>query len=372
MSAQVNFARFAALAALAGGLLMAQPASAVMLVELQLNAADRGFGPDAPLDVKSQDFAIPSGPGTLIMTYTETPYVGGPGGFDLSEKRLSNERLGFGGECQYTPRDPIKGQPYRVRCTWLRDFSKKNWVASLVARYNTQNGRHQYAGRLTLNVEFVPGTPQDPAKPPGSAPAPATPPSVPPAPPAPPSAAPPAPVAPPAAPPRSPAPVAPPQPQPPAAAPPTSPVQPTPAPVAPVTPPTIRGSDSFDSTSVVHGDPFDGGEWRNARNGSASAVRVLAAPVCIAGLTLDGAGTDVDTAGSAIQIRLVGPSGAYTALDIRNAVVNRDFSPGPGGTVLPPQTRTFAPFTTTKIEVAMSGHGWFLLRGLKLRATPCP
>ena len=80
----------------------------------------------------------------------------------------------------------------------------------------------------------------------------------------------------------------------------------------------------------------------------------------------------MNAAGSAIQIRLVGPAGVFTALDIRDAVVNRDFSPGPGGTVLPPQTRSFAPFVTTKIEVAMSGHGWFLLRGLKLSLVPCP
>lgn len=371
MSAQMSRTGSVALVALAGGLFMAQPASAVMLVELKVNASSRGFGPSAPIDQKAQDFAVPSGPGTVIMTFTESAYVGGPGGFLLTEKRLSNDALGFGGACTYTPRDPIKGQPYRVQCTWLRDFSRKTWTATLTARHDPPN-RRQLAGVLTLNVEFIPGTPQDPAKPPIAAPA-SSPSSPAPAP--------------------APAPVAP-QPQPPAAAPSPTPGQPpassptpvrppaaapTPAPVKPPPPPaaspgstSIRGSDSFDSTSLVHGDPFDGGEWRNAHNGAASAVRVLAAPVCVAGLSLQGAGTDVDTAGSAIQIRLFGPSGAFTALDIRDAVVNRDFSPGPGGTVLPPQTRAFAPFLTTKIEVAMRGHGWFLLRGLRLSVVPCP
>ena len=364
MSGQIRLARAIAILAFAGVGLAAQPASAVMLVELKVNASNRGFGPSAPIDQKAQDFSVPSGPGTLVMTYSESTYVGGPGGFLLTEKRLSNDALGFGGACAYTPRDPIKGQPYRVQCTWLRDFSRKNWTATLTARHDPPN-RRQFAGVLTLNVEFIPGTPQDPAKAPTAAPAPASPPSTPTSTPAPVAPQPPSqqPVSAPSPAPATP-PSTPPAPQPPGAAPAPQPVQPP--------SPSIRGSDSFDSTSLVHGDPFDGGEWRNARDGAASAVRVLATPVCVAGLALQGAGTDVDTAGSAIQIRLLGPSGAFTALDIRDAVVNRDFSPGPGGPVLPPQSRTFAPFLTTKIEVAMRGHGWFLLRGLKLSVVPCP
>ena len=364
MSAQKFVSRSVALLALAGACFVAQPASAVMLVELKVNASNRGFGPSAPIDQKAQDFAVPAAPGTVIMTYTESTYAGGAGGFWLTEKRLSNDALGFGGACAYTPRDPIKGQPYRVQCTWLRDFSKKTWTATLTARHDPPN-RRQFAGVLTLNVEFIPGTPQDPAKPPTAAPAPVSPPSTPTATPAPVAPQPPSqqPVSAPSPAPATP-PSTPPAPQPPGAAPAPPPVQPP--------SPSIRGSDSFDSTSLVHGDPFDGGEWRNARDGAASAVRVLATPVCVAGLALQGAGTDVDTAGSAIQIRLLGPSGAFTALDIRDAVVNRDFSPGPGGPVLPPQSRTFAPFLTTKIEVAMRGHGWFLLRGLKLSVVPCP
>jgi len=365
MSAGYRSTKYLALLATVGVCVAAGPAHAVMLVKLNVNAANRQITAAAPIDEKIQEFSVPPGPGRVVMTYTETPYVGGAGGFWMTEKNLSNDALGFGGSCVYTPHNPVKGQPYRVQCDWLRDFSKKNWVAKLTARHDWPN-RRQFAGVLTLDVEFIPGTPQDATKPPSPvAPAP-SPQSPQPAPAAPPPAPTPQP---PATPPQpAPTPV-PPPPAPPAAAP---PVQPAPAPVVPAQPPSIRGADSFDSTSLVSGDPFDGGEWRNARNGSASAVRVLANPVCIAGLTLQGAGTDVDAAGSAIQIRLVGPSGALTALDIRDAVVNRDFSPGPGGTVLPSQARKFPPFPTAKIEVAMSGHGWFLLRGLKLSLVPCP
>lgn len=361
-------ARVLAIPALAGALLIAQPACAVMLVELNVNAASRKIGPAAPVDQKKQEFSVPGGPGTVVLTYTERAYIGGPGGFWITEKNLSNDKLGFGGECVYTPRETVKGQPYQVRCTWLRDFSRKNWVATLTARHDPQMQR-QFAGVLTLNIEFIPGTPQDPAKPvaqPAPAPAPQPPPAAPPV--SQPPAAPPA--SPPAATPAPPAAPATPQPhpQPPAAAPPAAP-----APVAPPPPPpSIRGSDSFDSTSFVGGDPFDGGEWRNARNGSASAVRTLSRPACIAGLSLESAGTDVNTAGSVIQVRLVGPAGSFTALDIRDAAINRAFSPGPGGNVLPPQSRTFAPFLTSRIEVAMSGHGWFMLRGLRLALAPCP
>jgi hypothetical protein len=365
------------LVAVVGACVSAQPASAVMLVELNVNAASRPYGRAAPVDRKQQEFSVPSGPGTVVMTYTESTYVGGPGGFWLTEKNLSNDALGFGGACVYTPRETIKGQPYRVQCTWLRDFSKKNWMATLTARHDPANGR-QFAGVLTLNVEFIPGTPQDSPRPPAATPAP--PPAAPPTP-APPQQ--PAPVAPP---PATPAPVAPPTAAPPTATPPTAappPAGPNPVPPAPpaappppaapvVSAPSIRGSDSFDSTSFISGDPFDGGEWRNARNGSATATRTLARPACVAGVSVQGAGTDVNTAGSVIQVRLVGPSGVFTALDVRDAAINRDFSPGPGGPVLPPQARSFAPFATTRIEVAMSGHGWFLLRGLKLSLVPCP
>ena len=97
MSGQIRLARAIAILAFAGVGLAAQPAGAVMLVELKVNASNRGFGPSAPIDQKAQDFAVPAAPGTVIMTYTESTYAGGAGGFWLTEKRLSNDALGFGG-----------------------------------------------------------------------------------------------------------------------------------------------------------------------------------------------------------------------------------------------------------------------------------
>jgi hypothetical protein len=132
------------------------------------------------------------------------------------------------------------------------------------------------------------------------------------------------------------------------------------------------GTNRFDSTSVLRGDPFNGGEWSNARNGSAFAVRTLARPVCVAGLQLESAGTDIDTNGSVIKVTLMGPSGAsHVVLHIEHGAINRDFSPGGRGNVVPAQSRNFPPFLTSSIEVAMSGHGWFMLRGLTFSVVEC-
>lgn len=300
-------------------------AQAVVLVDLSLDARARPYGPSDPVTSLQQQFTVPSGPGTVIITYIEQAYVGGPGGFAYEPKDLSSERLGFGGSIEYTPRNPGRGQPYQVRIILRHDFSKKLWVATLTARHEYQafqirNRGRQIASVQRLTIEFIPGTaPVPPATPPVA--------------------------------------------QPPAAQPPAQP---------PGTGALPRGADQFDSTSILRGDPFNGGEWSNARNGSALAVRTLTQPVCIAGLRLESAGTDVTSKGSMIRITLTGPSGAsHVALHIEEGVINRGFSPGGSGNVLPAQSRSFAPFLTQRIEVAMRGNGWFSLRGLTFSMVPC-
>ncbi len=233
----------------------------------------------------------------------------------------------------------------------------------LTARYDSQS-RRQIASVMSLALEFVPGTgaatPAAPAAP-TSTPAPA-----------------PAPAAPPPAPPAT-------TPNPPVAQPPAAPPAPTPAPAPPLAPPQPAtpaapastglpaGQDQFDSSSFVAGDPFNGGEWRNARNGSALAVRTLARPVCIAGLRIESAGTDMDTRESSIAIVLHGAGGtSHTALRIEGSAINRAFSPGASGETVPAQARSFAPFLTSRIEVRMAGPGWFLMRGLTFSVVPCP
>lgn len=323
--ARARRAGASALAIIGFAITCAGAAHAVVLVELSIDARPRPYGPKDPVTSQQQQFTVPSGPGTLIMTYTEQAYVGGPGGFTLDPKDLSPERLGFGGSTEYLPRSPAKGQLYQVRTIWRHDFSKKVWVATLTARHEYQSFQVRHHGRQIasvqrLTIEFIPGTaPVPPATPPVA--------------------------------------------QPPAAQPPAQP---------PGTVAMPRGADQFDSTSVLRGDPFNGGEWSNARNGSALAVRTLAQPVCIAGLRLESAGTDVTSKGSMIRITLTGPSGAsHVALHIEEGVVNRGFSPGGSGNVLPAQSRSFAPFLTQRIEVAMRGNGWFSLRGLTFSVVPC-
>ena len=151
----------------------ATAAQAVVLVDLAIDAKARPYDEKTPVTAQQMAFSVPGGPGTLIMTYTEQAYVGGPGGFALEPKDLSPERLGFGGATDYTPRTPVRGQLYRVRSTWLHDFSRKTWVATLTARhayqaYQVRGRGRQLASNQRLTIEFIPGTP--PATPPVAAP----------------------------------------------------------------------------------------------------------------------------------------------------------------------------------------------------------
>lgn len=295
-------------------LFAATAAGAVTLVDLKLSATARPYGPDNPVVSQRQEFSVPNQKGIVVMTFTEDHYVGGPGGFAVDPKDLSNDHLGWNGSTEYTPHDPIKGQPYRVQTIWRTDFSKKVWVATLTARheYQAYQVRHlgrQIASTQQLTIEFIPGDA-------------ATPPSAPP-----------------------------------------------PAPVPGALP---QGRDQFDSTSLLKGDPFNGGSWANAKNGSATASRDLDHAVCISGLNLQSAGSDMTTRDASIKIVLSGPSGSRVALDVRDAAINRQFSPGGSGNVLPPQTASFAPFETTRVEVQMTGSGWFMLNGLTFSFAPCP
>jgi hypothetical protein len=166
------------LESLRGGLLVAAlalcactSASAEMLVELALDATSRPYTPEAPPSSVQQQFSVPGGEGQLIMTFTEEEYVGGPGGFSLEPNDLSPEYLGWGGSTEYTPHDPMPGQPYKVQTIWRHSFSKKVWLATLTARHAYQSFQirdrgEQIASRLRLTVEFVPSTPADEPLPP--------------------------------------------------------------------------------------------------------------------------------------------------------------------------------------------------------------
>lgn len=137
------------------------PTLAVTLVELKIDATARPYHPGNPVSSGQQDFSVPDGDGQVIMTYTEDRYVGGPGGFTLEPVDLSNEYLGWGGAAEYTPHDPVAGQPYKVVVTWNHSFSKKMWRATLTARhayqaFQVRDRGQQLASTQTLTVEFIP------------------------------------------------------------------------------------------------------------------------------------------------------------------------------------------------------------------------
>lgn len=314
----------AMLIGLAAGLValtFASPAKAVVLVDLALNATQRPYGPTNPVNALQQKFSVPDGKGMLVMTYIEEDYVGGPGGFNLDPVDLSSEHIGWGGSTEYTPRNPLPGQPYRVQTIWRTDFSRKMWLATLTARhayqaYQVRDRGQQIASRQRLVIEFFPGAAPDFQPPvPGA----------------------------------------------------------TSSSAPPVALPGLpSGADQFDSTSRVVGDPFNGGEWSNARNQSAFATRTLGHPVCINGLTLNSAGSDMSTRGSTIRITLSGPSGSHVVLDLSEVAINRPFSPGGSGNVVPAQSRSFDPVEASRVEVSMAGSGWFLMSGLRFSVVPCP
>ncbi|MDK9696229.1 MAG: hypothetical protein OEL76_07555 [Siculibacillus sp.] len=356
-------------------------AAAAPLLELEIGRAPVEASA-APIEVLGRDFTVPRGPGTLEMTFTEEAHVAAPGGFTLQPADRSNDRIGRGGGCRYDPQDPVVGRAFTVRCVWSRDFSKKTWTGTLTGRWDRATQR-RIGSAMRLKIEFVPAEP-------GAAPVPAiSPPSAPPAtassPRQPAPGLDPAASVPPSSPPSSAAtaPSPPPAPTNAAAPPPPSVVVAPPGsgpapspPVAPVPATTglPRGVDQYDSVSAITGDPFDGGGWSNARNRSARATRTLRTPACIVGLQLPSAGTDVDTTASSIIVTLVSPEGARRkVLHVEGAAIDRTFSGGGRATIIvPAQTRRFVAFRTARVEVAMTGHGWFQMNGLRFAVVPCP
>lgn len=136
--------------------------------------------------------------------------------------------------------------------------------------------------------------------------------------------------------------------------------------------PSFAGTNSFDSTSELYGDPFQGGAWGNSRNGGAYAVRTFRNVAYIRGIHVGSAGSDITTNGSRITITLVRPDNSrFIALDLHGAAINRGFSPGNSGTVVGPLTIDFPEVATKSIVVTMRGNGWFMLNRMNFALSRC-
>lgn len=139
-----------------------------------------------------------------------------------------------------------------------------------------------------------------------------------------------------------------------------------------VTCPALQGSTTYDSMANLVGDPFFGGRWSNARNTSAYIQRILKAPATIHGLYIHAGGSDVSSDGSRILVRArLKSTGTWkTLLDLREVVIERDFSYGTPRRIGPIST-TFDPIEVTGLRIDMTGHGWFDLRNAMFLTTGC-
>lgn len=130
--------------------------------------------------------------------------------------------------------------------------------------------------------------------------------------------------------------------------------------------PQLRGADTYDSASVLVGDPLFGGAWGNSANGSAFYHRNLAAPATIRGLYILFAGSDVTSDGSRILIRAVDTAGQSNVLfDLREVAINRGGINGgvASGKNTQSQTISFPDMTVRRILIDMAGNGWFSWQG---------
>lgn len=134
----------------------------------------------------------------------------------------------------------------------------------------------------------------------------------------------------------------------------------------------LAGITGYDSKYSLVGDPFFGGRFSNARNGSSYIARRLTKPAQIFGFYLGSAGSDVTTANSQILIKAQKTDNSWvTLLNMNEVAVNRTFSGSGSGKVVGPITENFPVLTVKAIRVEMKGNGWFLLNNLMLFVVGC-
>jgi hypothetical protein len=134
----------------------------------------------------------------------------------------------------------------------------------------------------------------------------------------------------------------------------------------------LTGTTTYDSKRVLTADPFFGGTWGNAANGSAFIQRTLSKSAQIYGFYLRYGGTDMNSVGSRILVRakLKSTATLFTILDLRDAVVERNFSSGTP-TNIGPVTVMFPVKEVTALRVDMTGNGWFDLADMLFPTVGC-
>ncbi len=148
---------------------------------------------------------------------------------------------------------------------------------------------------------------------------------------------------------------------------PATPPQPPAPPTLPQTPagPKITGGTTSAGTSYpanCHGDPFTGGDWCNARNGSDWLQRDFGDLYRIDELRIGKAGTDVTTDNSSIVIKVLNEQGQWQVVEeLRNTNINMaQLTGGARANSLPGYRRAFSPpLRGRALRIELAGHGWF-------------
>jgi hypothetical protein len=148
-------------------------------------------------------------------------------------------------------------------------------------------------------------------------------------------------------------------------------------------PPALRrvrnGTASYDS--VYKGsppgypysgfNPFEGGLWSNSGPGSAWAAYEFNHAERVSYIFIRLAGTDVTARGSVIEVAVrAAPDGDWIPVfNMREKVINRDFSGGKSGPRTGPIMIALGKQAIWGVKVSMWGHGWFGLGDVQILAS---
>ena len=119
----------------------------------------------------------------------------------------------------------------------------------------------------------------------------------------------------------------------------------------------------------ARGDPFTGGTWSNARNGSDWLQRDFDGLYRVTEIRLATAGTDVTTKGSRLVLKLQQADGQWMTVDeLRETNINLEkLSFGGIGNSIPTYRKVLAsPVTAKAFRLELYGNGWFTASDIRL------
>jgi hypothetical protein len=128
------------------------------------------------------------------------------------------------------------------------------------------------------------------------------------------------------------------------------------------------GVASFDSVGGG-GNPFERQAWGNAKGGSSWAQYELPSPKLVKSIYIKSAGTDIRSEGSSITLFIKADGEWKRIYELRDMVINRDFSGGVKGPQVGPVRVNLAnPTAITGVRIEMTGHGWFAAEDIRLES----